>query len=255
MRFHESSGGLRHNPRHKFFDDLINLDLGKYLDGHDPTGKAILEKAKKVLSSLSENQRVAFVFAAQTIFESERAKEAWNPKVEQARYHKLAKVAVAAARLASEISELVSLQDWVSLTREFPTLEDRLKTLAPIGGLVSDLVAFAEGSLYASEPTSTEPLSRAHSSTEYAHRVLSAETGRMHWELLRDLVWLALERPKGRLSERTVRRYLDKPVSPPNPARRIWVRGWPALRNAAKLAPNRDSEPFELALRTYLNRA
>ena len=80
----------------------------------------------------------------------------------------------------------------------------------------------------------------------------SAPGGGMHWELIRDLAWLASQK-KIRPDERTVRRYLDEGRDMKDPARICWERNWELIQNACRMAPTVPLKPFEQLVRPYLN--
>jgi hypothetical protein len=81
---------------------------------------------------------------------------------------------------------------------------------------------------------------------------LLKRTGRRHWDLIRDLVWLA-SGDQADLDERSVRRYLEERSGAKSPAAAYWRRNWPLLREVARLAPEKKRDLFEAAAKRYLD--
>jgi len=162
----------------------------------DPRTGKILEQLYKVWPRLSADQRRLYLQAAEGIAQAENAKNAWTPKTSRPRYVRLAKTAVAAARLVQEIGSIFT-----------PPWEGEE---AKVGELVNGLATFVLASVSATFLFSRdEAVEAASNLLRTAKKRIPRRIGGMRWELLRDLVWLA-SRGKRHLDESTVRRYPPK---------------------------------------------
>jgi hypothetical protein len=209
------------------------------IEWDDPHFQAIAKRLDRIWPRLSADDRDLYLRTAESIAEAEKAKNAWNPKAVRGRYARLSKNAVAAAKLANEIGAMFPP----------PWTGER----APIGDLMQGLAAFVSGSLDATYPADTTiAVYTARAFIRMTKRRLSRKAGGMHWELIRDLAWLASQK-KVEPNERTVRRYLDEGRMVKNPAEECWKRNWDLIRNACGLAPEGASEPFKELMKRYLN--
>jgi hypothetical protein len=219
--------GLRHNRRHNsrnrkitladvvntgsaeseaFLSDLLRSNpeyafLPRW--GHswrelwaDPGTADVLKKLYEIWPRLTPDQRDLYLRTAESIAEAEKAKAAWNPKENRDRLTRLAKSAVAAAKLVIHLS-LISPPPWEGENAE-------------VGDLVLEVSTFVLGAVSATLP-SDKDVAADHASNllRKAKKTITKRTGGMRWELLRDLVLLA-SRGEQSLDERTVRRYLKE---------------------------------------------
>ena len=177
-----------------------------------------------------------FLLAAESIVTAERAKFAWNPNSTQ--HRQLSKAAIAAAQLAQEIAIFFP-----------PPWEGSRK---PIGDLVTQLAAFITGTLRATISSDKRVSALvAREIIQGLKRETPRATGRIHWELIRDLAWLASGK-RVACSERTIRRYLEEPRLSKSPRHTYWERYWNSIRSVSRLAPDRQPGAFKDAAKDYL---
>ncbi len=248
---------LRRNPEYLFLQEW-GFRLGELAD--DPRTFDILTRLHRIWPRLSAGDRELYLRTADRIAEAEIAKITWNPKAGAKRYVKLAKSALSAARLVRELS-LIFPPPWA-------------EEEAVIGDLVFELASFISGTVAATLPWDRDrAVDSATDLLRTAKKRIVRKAGRMHWELIRDLVWLA-SRKKIAPDERTVRRYLAEQKRAKTPANACWKGNWELIGNAFGLAkswraqhpkaddegpdwvalgPSLRSEPFELAARRYLS--
>ena len=205
------------------------------LERNDFDAKAVAKRLDTAWRGWSPRQKQLLLRAAERIADAERAKEDWNPKATHSAQIKLEKMALQAVHLAEELIGAFP-----------PPWEGSRKA---IGELVACLAAFAGGVIDASYPWSEKLLVRIASGVL---RVLKADSRQMHWELLRDLAWLASARRRSP-SERTVRRYLKRPPHFKIPGRaHLQERDWEMIRKICQFHARGKSELFENAARDYL---
>jgi hypothetical protein len=251
----EHEKGLRHNPRHKNADSARDRWIAKLMSGarahpefsyfrkwgvkfDDPDLRiqAILENLYRVWPRFAEENRELYLRTAESIAAAEKAKVGWNPKASRERYARVAKNAVAAAQLAAELAVMFPP----------PWTGER----APIGTLLEGLASFVGGAVPATRPWElTEATIKARVRVQITKKRLQAKG--VQWELLRDLAWLASGRTV-QLDERSIRRYLDEPTHPKDPAARYWKRNWERLVNAVQLAPRTHASTFTDAVKAFL---
>ena len=187
----------------------------------DPEARAV--KSQLARMRLSVEDQLWMLETAERIAEAERAKAAWNPKAQIAAYMTLCKVGTAAARLSREISELFPP----------PWTGER----ARVGLLLAELAAFIEGILTTTMIVKNSVAGAVASSTVRTMKQRRSPGGRIHWELLGDLCWLASGRTSRRISERSVRRYLDDQRRPRSPVAAYWKRNFKLVREAIRRNP------------------
>jgi hypothetical protein len=192
-------------PEPDLFAEKLEAWGVKAADWHAKDVKNRLAKTKLPLA----DQLVLFS-TAEHIAEAEKAKHSWNLKVKAPRYTAVSKIATSAARLSREISEMFPP----------PWADER----ARMGVLVAELAAFVEGTF-----TATKFVDRNYSVRQAAAMVRSIKQARsaggcVYWELLADLSWLASGKSGERVSERTVRRYLEGQRKCESPVRAYWRR-------------------------------
>jgi len=222
-------------------NDLIAQKFRKWrVPGQHAHAKAVRVRLAKIWPSLSEYERADFLETAEAIADAEKAKRAWNPKANRARYQRLCRNALDAARLAREISSM------------FPAPWDGERT--PIGDLIAGLVDLVNGSLEATFSTKDEKIRHACHKLKITRQRLSDKKLGTNWELIRDLVWLASEQ-QADPDERSVRRYLQKPPRTKNPgARKYWKPYWGLILGVNQLPiETRRESGFEKAARSYLD--
>ena len=146
----------------------------------------------------SLDRRELLLKAVEVIVETEKQKQAWNPKAERARYERLYRSAITAAQLADEIV-WVHGPHWKNIDAQ---AQDLVATLA---GYVERVVA----ATYIHKVT----LAGFRAQT-LIDEVTKARGGyrRPPWDLIRDLVWLASGKSRW-VNESTIRRYLTKTSS------------------------------------------
>jgi hypothetical protein len=187
----------------------------------DPLARAV--KSQLARMRLSVEDQLWLLETAERIAEAERAKAAWNPKAQIASYMTLCKVSTAAARLSREISELFPP----------PWTDER----AHVGDLVAELAGFIEGIFTATMIVVNGVAGAVANMTVRAMKHQRSLGGRVHWELLGDLCWLASGRTNRRISERSVRRYLDDQRRPRSPVAAYWKRNFKLVREAIRRNP------------------
>jgi hypothetical protein len=243
------SGALKGTPEHPEFLFLAKWGLKPRELLEDPRASDILSRLYKVWPRLSANDRLLYLQIVENIAKAEKAKNAWNPKPVRSRHIRLAKDAAIAAELVCEISAIFP-----------PPWEGERE---PIGYLMRGLGSFMLAALAVSFPMDKAAAADAASKLlRKAKKRIEKKARGMHWELVRDLVWLASGQ-ETTLDERTVRRYLEEQPFPKRPADRVWQRNWDLVGTALRLArggrpwvsstPSKSVEdPFFSAARTYL---
>lgn len=222
---------------------LFDERLEKWgLHSADSNAENVRERFIKLSRGLPESSLEALLQAAEFINRVEKAKAAWNPKTNRLKYRRLSRLAISAAILTKEIAEIFP-SPWAGQS-------------APIGALVGGLVELVHGTLMATTAAYRDRLVAAGSARKALRSVrelLVKKTGKTHWALVRDLVWLASGTKGVAPSERTIRRYLVRPGEPLIPEKSYWNRHWPDLVMIEKLVPIRNYEPFESEALSYLN--
>jgi len=243
------SGALKGTPEHPELSFLDKWGLKPRELLEDPRASDILSRLYKVWPRLSANDRLLYLQIVENIAKAEKAKNAWNPKPVRSRHIRLAKDAAVAAELVCEISAIFP-----------PPWEGERE---PIGDLMRGLGSFMLAALAVSFPMDKAAAAAAASKLlRNAKKRIEKKARGMHWELVRDLVWLASGQ-ETTLDERTVRRYLEEQPFPKRPAYRVWQRNWDLVNTALRLArggrpwvsstPSKSVEdPFFSAARTYL---
>ena len=238
----ENAGKPGPEERRLIAERLFDERLSKWgLRGDDLNAKNVRERFAKLSLRLSEQTLRQLLETAESIGSAENAKAGHNPKANRKQYRRLSRTAVSAARLAIEIAEILP-----------PPWEAER---APIGVLVAGLASFIDGALMATLSASGESsakLRAAHKSLSSTRRPLNARTGKTHWELIRDLVWLVSGTKRTRISERSIRRYLEQPKRPRIPEKGYWNSHWNLLVKVERLVPVRNSDPFEIAALRYI---
>lgn len=227
---------------------LVNERFRKWgLQDDDPTAKDVGARFVKLSLRVPEEALRSILETAESIVTAEKAKAAWNPKAYRKQYRRLSRTGVSAAKLAIEIAEI------------FPPPWEGEQ--APLGLLIESLFLFVNGAVMATTHLSRETLSvlrNAHRTLQSTRPLLTGKTGRTHWELIRDLVWLASGKRSVRLSERTIRRYLEEPNGPRIPEKDYWNSHWNDLVRLQRLVPARNtdrlenSDPFAIAALRFL---
>lgn len=204
------------------------------IDSEDLDARAIGARVKRAWSKWEPFNRAALLRAADAVAAAERAKANWVPKKHRPRHRKLARCSVKAAELVVELAEMFPAP-WTGTSRE-------------VGVLVTQLMALVDTALRA-----TTVLDRDRAVWEAAshvRRLRKLPDGRVPWELLRDLAWLASGKDF-EFSERTLRRYLNHKALEP-PAGRVWESNFPKLRSAASRAGRLPKGLLKDAVRRYL---
>ena len=243
------SGALKGTPEHPEFLFLAKWGLKPRELLEDPRASDILSRLYKVWPRLSANDRLLYLQIVENIAKAEKAKNAWNPKPVRSRHIRLAKDAAVAAELVCEINAIFP-----------PPWEGERE---PIGDLMRGLGSFMLAAFAASFPMDKAvAVDAASKLLRKAKRRIGKKARGMHWELVRDLVWLASGQ-ETTLDERTVRRYLEEQRLPKRPAYKVWECNWNLVWTALQLArggrpwvsstPLKHVEsPFILAALSYL---
>ena len=187
----------------------------------DLTGDTVKRRMTKI--QLSVGDQLWLLETAERIAAAEKAKAAWNPKAKASQDLRLYKIVTAAARLIKEIGAMFPP----------PWTEER----ARLGAFVAEMAAFLEGTLAATmvvQKNEVVSMASAMVRTMKQHRM--PKSG-VYWELLQDLVWLASAQKAGRISERSVRRYLEKQRMSGSAARAYWKRHFKLIQEAVRLTP------------------
>jgi hypothetical protein len=188
----------------------------------DPDADAVRRRLARI--QLSFEDQFWLLQTAEHIAKAEKAKAVWNPKAQTGQYISLGKIATAAARLIKGISEVFPP----------PWTDER----ARMDSLVAELDALIEGTLAATMIINKETaVSLASLMVKSMRQRRCSPKGRVHWELLQDLIWLASAKPGGRISERSVRRYLEDQRRSRSPVRAYWRRNSKLLQEAVRLNP------------------
>jgi hypothetical protein len=209
-------------PRELPGTELLGERLKKWgVRPDDPGADAVRRRLARI--QLTVGDQFWLFETAESIAEAEKAKAAWNPKAKAAQYTNLCKIVTAAARLSKEISEVFPP----------PWTDER----ARMGLLVAELAAFIEGTLAATMVVNKNfSVSLASATVRTMKRRRSPES-RVYWELLQDLIGLASAKKAGRISERSVRRYVEDQRMSRSPARAYWRRNFKLIQEAVRLNP------------------
>ena len=187
----------------------------------DLTVDAVRRRMAKI--QLSIEDQFWLLETAERIAAAEKAKAAWNPKAKASQDLRLYKIVTAAARLIKEIGAVFPP----------PWTEER----ARLGAFVGEMAAFLEGTLAATmvvHKNAAVSLASATARTMKQHR---PPRGRVYWELLQDLIGLASAKTAGRISERSVRRYVEEQRMSGSAASAYWRTHFKLIQEAVRLAP------------------
>jgi hypothetical protein len=171
-------------------------------------------KKRLAKTQLSLADQTLLFSTAERIAEAEKVKVAWNLKVIGPRYSNLSRIVIAAARLSKEIREVFPP----------PWTDNRTR----MGTLIAELAALIEGTFTATTIVDRDYTVLAASAMVRSMRRVRSSKGRICWDLLRELSWLASGKSAGRISDRSLRRYLDD-------QRRLRSPVWAHLRRNFKL--------------------
>jgi hypothetical protein len=206
----------------------------------DPDARVVSRRLEKVWAHWKPDEREILLLTAESVARAEEAKLAWNPKLSRRQYLRLSRTSSDAARLANRISVL------------FPPPWEGSR--GPIGDLVRGLRDYAERVLRATIASDNDiAFWTAHYSIRELRRRTRRASGKVSWELLADLVWLASGKEIQRPNEITIRRYLSRRRGSPttkSPAAPHWRRNW-HLFSKMKLGP-RQSDSLDTVFETVL---
>jgi hypothetical protein len=211
------------------------------LQANDLDAKDVGERFAKLSLRMPEETLRLILETTERIARAEGAKAKCNPKANPKRNQCLSRTAVRAASLAIEIAKI------------FPPPWEAEQE--PIGILIAGLASFMDGALMATTHLSRETLSKLRNARRMLHstlRPLKTKTGKTHWRIIQELAWLASGKGGARLSERSIRRFLEKPNLPRIPERNYWNKHWNLLVSVERLVPVRHADPFEVAAVRYL---
>jgi hypothetical protein len=209
--------------------------------GADLQAKSILVRWRKLSLRLSPEYRELYLKTAESIAAAEEAKKASKSGIDRRRFARLAKTALAAAKLAKDLSAMFP-----------PPWKDER---AAIGALIEGLSSFVEASLHASFLDHLDKATgRAGDLLRTTRAKVSRKTERgVDWGLLSDLAWLASNKTIDRPDERTVRRYLDSRHEAKNPSEAYWKRAdWKLIQNSLRIALGGKRELLEASVKSYL---
>jgi hypothetical protein len=187
----------------------------------DPSVDAVRRRLARIQLSIVDQSWL--LETAERIAAAEKAKAAWNPKAKASQDLRLYKIVTAAARLIQEISAVFPP----------PWTEER----ARLGLLVAEMAAFLEGTLAATMVVNKNAVVSLASATARAMKQHRSPKSRVYWELLQDLIWLASAKTAGRISERSVRRYVEDQRMSRSAARAYWRRHFKLIQEAVRLNP------------------
>ena len=207
------------------------------LGRNDPDARVTAQHLAKTWARWPTEKRELLLRVAEWIAKVEKAKAAWNPKTQREAYKRVARAAVAAARLAEELCAMFPP----------PWKGDR----ACIGVTVAELASFMKAGHRATSVPNRYVAALVTADLIDEHR--GSLTGRAHWELLRDLAWLASGK-RLLVSERTIRRYLERRHSR-SLAAREWAAAWPLVRRIAPLASGPSTRELRAAVTSFLRQA
>ena len=232
-------GGLaRLGTAAKQAEHSLDIFLRWGIRKEDLNARAVKTLLERTWRGWAPARKRLFLLAAERIAEAEKVKLAWNPKVNSTHHKRLSKAAIAAAQLAQEIATFFP-----------PPWEGSRK---PIGDLVTQLAAFISGTLAATAPLDKQvSFLVARELIRGLKEETPRATGRIHWELIKDLAWHASGKQLT-CSERTVRRYLEEPPLSKSPGHTYWERNWEVIRSVSRLAPHRQPGAFKDAAKDYL---
>lgn len=192
----------------------------------DPDAVAVTRRMARI--RLSVGDQLWLFETAERIAEAEKAKAAWNPKAKATQYLNFCKIVKAAARLTIEVSKVFPP----------PWTEER----ARMGRFVGEMAAFMEGVLAATMIVTQNSAVFLASATVTNMKQSRPPKSRLYWELLQDLIWLASAKRAGRMSERSVRRYVEGQRRARSPARAYWRRNFKLIQEAIRLnSPQKPS--------------
>ena len=193
---------LRAGPEEAHGTDLLAEKLQIWgVQPDDPDAAAVRRQLERI--RLSVDDQSWLLETSENIAKAERAKAAWNPKSKRAQYMHLCKIGTAAARLSKDIRELFPP----------PWTDER----APMSALVAELAAFIEGNVNATTVIGQDFSVAVATATVRDMKQRRSRNSHVHWELISELVWLASAKTAARISERSVRRYLEDQRRPRRP--------------------------------------
>jgi hypothetical protein len=212
--------------------------FGRWFIGeNDAQAREIERRLSRTWRDWTLEQRLLLLWTAEAIARAQRAKASWNPKAERGPLRDalpVLKLALDAARLAEKI------------TTAFPPPWAGAR--APIGSFVAGLAEFIEATI---DTTTTAQPGYRVAMAGHAVQMLRKQTpkysGRVSWDLLADLAWLAGGGNGERLNESTIRRYGDY-RSGRNAVAAHWTRHWALMIRVLRLAPARPRHRYDEAL-------
>lgn len=198
----------------------------------DLDAKPVLHRLDLTWQRWTAHQRVLLWEAVNAIVSAEQAKVDWQPKSLKPAYQKAAQIARDAARLAHDLRE---------------TLAREPNVIPALQALVSALEELARSGLWATANLQHDmAIMRAGAAVITLRRLTPRNSGRVSWELLRELVWLA-SRKRHLVDEKTIRRYLSSKAASPTPVVEFWRRNFPIMRSVARVPTVPKTDPIPTA--------
>jgi len=195
----------------------------------DLTVNAVRRRMARI--QLSIEDQYWLLETAEHIAAAETAKAAWNPKAKASEDLPLYKLVTAGARLIKKIAAVFPP----------PWTGER----ARLGAFVADMAAFLEGTLAATMVVDKNVVVSLASATARSMKQQRPPGGRVYWELLQDLIGLASSKTAGRISERSVRRYVEEQRMSQSAARAYWRKHFKLIQEAVRLAPLEKPASFQ----------
>lgn len=219
--------------------DLDSPDLAEWLhlSSDDDNGRAVVEAVEQAWQPWKPRLRRQLLFTVECIVEAENAKQAWKDRDPETdlRYKELARSAIHAAELASQIAA------WVPLPRDDNSFL-----------LITLLAEWAVSGLNAMFLDRDHALQLAGSMIDRLRDDLKTAGHHLSYELLGRLASLATGRQEP-FHESTMRRY-GKDVTPTAPAADVWIENWDWLIEVARLSPNAEqANTFTDIMRAFLH--
>ena len=194
-----------------------------------------LSELEKRWKGWSPEQRELLLEAAEAISVAERVRARCKPTQNRKEHRDLSRAAVAACRLALQISKQCP-PPWSEGSE--------------VGRLITGLLEYADGALEATLRDSPEDaLCMARHRLDRLWAETPKHTGRVSWPLLVELAWLASPRKVRKRDVSTIRkRYASSRSDVRSVAADIWESNWNTIHLASRLAPERRRDALTATL-------
>lgn len=189
----------------------------------DPNVQHIRRLLAETWQRWTHEQRWQLLFAAESLAEAERAKQVWRRPSTRAEVLRISTSACNAARVAHELGKAYPP----------PWLED---PIADFMVRTKDLIHFALHKSH--DATPTVAMMVASRAVKNVRKHTPKNSGRVSWELIGQLAWLAAGSLDGEpMSEAMVRKYAEmrKPKVRLGNISSLWNRAWPSLLAVSRM--------------------